>query len=97
MQYIIHCLVCAILIIYITHVHQLLIQHCEADKIGTLVYAEVFSSSLIRPKHQFAENQTPELFDDQVNYAEVNHNLISATQNADNSEIGKYANFYIIH
>ena len=65
------------------HVHQLLIQHCEDNKI---VYAEVFSSSLIRPKHQSIENQTPELFDDRVNYAEVNHNLIST----DNSEVGKY-------
>ena len=71
-----------------------MIQHCEADKSGTLVYAEVFSSSLIRPKHQFAENQTPELFDDRVNYAEVNHNLISATQNTDNSEVGKYTILY---
>ena len=69
-------------------------QHCEADKSGTLVYAEVFSSSLIRPKHQF-ENQTLELYDDRVNYAEVKHNLISATHNIDISELGKYT-FYTL-
>jgi hypothetical protein len=68
-----------------------LIQHCEADKSETVVYADVFSSSLIRPKHQ---TQILELYDDRVNYAEVNHKLISATHNIDNSEVGKYTCLY---
>ena len=72
-------------------IHAILIQHREADQSGTLVYADVFSSSLIHPKLQ---NQTPELYDDLVNYAEVNHNMRSATLNTVSSEVGKY-NFFL--
>ena len=74
-----------------------LIQHCEADQPGALIYADVFSSSMIHSKLQ---NQTPELYDDRVDYAEVNHNLRSATytHNTDTnySEVGKYI-FIVFH
>ena len=64
-----------------------LIQHCEANQSGALIYADIFSSSMTRSKLQ---NQTPELDDDRVDYAEVNHSLRSATHATVNSEVGKY-------
>ena len=59
---------------------------CETNQSGALIYADVFSSSLIHPKLQ----KQAKLYDDRVDYAEVNHNLISATLTTVNSEVGKY-------
>ena len=66
----------------------MLIQQCETDQ-SALIYADVFPSSLIHPTLQ---KQT-KLYDDGVDYAEVNHNLSSATHTTVNSEVGKYNYF----
>ena len=62
-------------------------QHCEADQ---LVYADVFSASMVHPK---PDNQTLKLNfdDDRVDYVEVSHSLTTDAHNL-NPEIGKYEN-----